>query len=183
MKAFSYPLTKIFFIIISLTQIKSSEIQISLDNIQTEILGNENYIISSSILNITSSGDYVITGKCSECQILVDQGIEVSLTINSIEIQSENICPFLISKKAKVNLILEGESTIIDNEINEDSESFEGAGIKFKKSSSLTIKGEGKLNVISKIKNGIKGGEKSTLTIDSGNLDITAINNGLACDN
>jgi len=183
MKAFSYPLTKIFFIIISLTQIKSSEIQISLDNIQTEILGNENYIISSSILNITSSGDYVITGKCSECQILVDQGIEVSLTINSIEIKSENICPFLISKKAKVNLILVGESSIIDNEINEDSESFEGAGIKFKKSSSLTIKGEGKLNVISKIKNGIKGGEKSTLTIDSGNLDITAINNGLACDN
>ena len=102
MKVFSYPLTKIFFIIISLTQIKSSEINISLDDIQTEKLDNENYIISSSILNITSSGDYVITGKCSECQILVDQGIEVSLTINSIEIESKNICPFWISKKAKL---------------------------------------------------------------------------------
>ena len=168
---------------IALTQIKSEEISISLNEIETEVLDNENYIISSSILNITTGGDYKITGKCSECQILIDQGIDVSLTVNSIEIDNSNTCPLLISKKAKVNLILEGESSITDNEINEDSESFEGAGIKFKKSSSLTINGEGKLKVISNIKNGIKGGEKSSLTIDSGNLEITAVNNGLACDN
>ena len=176
-------LSKCFFIMIALTQIKSEEISISLNEIETEVLDNQNYIISSSILNITTGGDYKITGKCSECQILIDQGIDVSLTVNSIEIDNSNTCPLLISKKAKVNLILEGESSITDNEINEDSESFEGAGIKFKKSSSLTINGEGKLKVISNIKNGIKGGEKSSLTIDSGNLEITAVNNGLACDN
>ena len=147
------------------------------------MLDKENYIISSSILNITTGGDYKITGKCSECQIVIEQGINVSLTINSIGIDNSKTCPFLISKKAKVNLILEGESSITDDELTEDSESFEGAGIKFKKSSSLTINGEGKLKVISNIKNGIKGGEKSSLTIDSGNLEITAVNNGLACDN
>lgn len=184
MKTLSHSiLSKCFFIMIALTQIKSEEISISLNEIETEVLDNENYIISSSILNITTGGDYKITGKCSECQILIDQGIDVSLTVNSIEIDNSNTCPLLISKKAKVNLILEGESSITDNEINEDSESFEGAGIKFKKSSSLTINGEGKLKVISNIKNGIKGGEKSSLTIDSGNLEITAVNNGLACDN
>ena len=184
MKTLSHSiLSKFFFIMIALTQIKSEEISISLNEIETEVLDNENYIISSSILNITTGGDYKITGKCSECQILIDQGINVSLTVNSIEIDNSNTCPLLISKKAKVNLILEGESSITDNEINEDSESFEGAGIKFKKSSSLTINGEGKLKVISNIKNGIKGGEKSSLTIDSGNLEITAVNNGLACDN
>ena len=184
MKTLSHSiLSKFFFIMIALTQIKSEEISISLNEIETEVLDNENYIISSSILNITTGGDYKITGKCSECQILIDQGIDVSLTVNSIEIDNSNTCPLLISKKAKVNLILEGESSITDNEINEDSESFEGAGIKFKKSSSLTINGEGKLKVISNIKNGIKGGEKSSLTIDSGNLEITAVNNGLACDN
>lgn len=184
MKTLSHSiLSKFFFIMIALTQIKSEEISISLNEIETEVLDNENYIISSSILNITTGGDYKITGKCSECQILIDQGIDVSLTVNSIEIDNSNTCPLLISKMAKVNLILEGESSITDNEINEDSESFEGAGIKFKKSSSLTINGEGKLKVISNIKNGIKGGEKSSLTIDSGNLEITAVNNGLACDN
>ena len=184
MKAFSYSLLKqIFFIVIALSQIKSTEISISLNDIKNEVLDNSNYIISSSILNITSSGDYIITGECLDCQILIDQGIEVSLTISSIGIQSSTLCPFLISKKAKVNLILVGQSSITDNEVDETSESFEGAGIKFKKSSSLTIKGDGKLTVVSKIKNGIKGGEKSTLTIDSGNLEITAVNNGLACDN
>ena len=143
MKTLSHSiLSKFFFIMIALTQIKSEEISISLNEIETEVLDNQNYIISSSILNITTGGDYKITGKCSECQILIDQGIDVSLTVNSIEIDNSNTCPLLISKKAKVNLILEGESSITDNEINEDSESFEGAGIKFKKSSSLTINGE-----------------------------------------
>jgi len=184
MKTLSYSiLSIIFFIMISLIQIKSEIISISLNEIQTEVLDKENYIISSSILNITTGGDYKITGKCSECQIVIEQGIDVSLTINSIGIDNSKTCPFLISKKAKVNLILEGESSITDDELTEDSESFEGAGIKFKKSSSLTINGEGKLKVISNIKNGIKGGEKSSLTIDSGNLEITAVNNGLACDN
>ena len=184
MKTLSYSiLSIIFFIMISLIQIKSEIISISLNEIQTEVLDKENYIISSSILNITTGGDYKITGKCSECQIVIEQGINVSLTINSIGIDNSKTCPFLISKKAKVNLILEGESSITDDELTEDSESFEGAGIKFKKSSSLTINGEGKLKVISNIKNGIKGGEKSSLTIDSGNLEITAVNNGLACDN
>ena len=184
MKTLSYSiLSIIFFIMISLIQIKSEIISISLNEIQTEVLDKENYIISSSILNITTGGDYKITGKCSECQIVIEQGLDVSLTINSIGIDNSKTCPFLISKKAKVNLILEGESSITDDELTEDSESFEGAGIKFKKSSSLTINGEGKLKVISNIKNGIKGGEKSSLTIDSGNLEITAVNNGLACDN
>ena len=66
------------------------------------MLGNENYIISLSVLNITSSGDDEIKWKCSDCQILINEGIEVSLTKNSIEIESKNICPFLISKKAKL---------------------------------------------------------------------------------
>jgi len=103
MKAFSYSLLKqIFFIVIALSQIKSTEISISLNDIKNEVLDNSNYIISSSILNITSSGDYIITGECLDCQILIDQGIEVSLTISSIGIQSSTLCPFLISKKLKL---------------------------------------------------------------------------------
>lgn len=175
-------LSIIFFIIITLPKLKSEDISISLDSIQTDV-DKQIYVISSSVLNITASGNYTISGKCSECQILIDEEKEVTLTIDSIELDNSNTCPFLISKKAKVKLILNGESTITDKEKNEDSESFEGAGIKFKKSSSLTIEGEGKLNVISDIKNGIKGGEKSTLTINNGNLEISSVNNGLACDN
>lgn len=103
MKTLSHSiLSKFFFIMIALTQIKSEEISISLNEIETEVLDNENYIISSSILNITTGGDYKITGKCSECQILIDQGIDVSLTVNSIEIDNSNTCPLLISKRQKL---------------------------------------------------------------------------------
>ena len=85
---------------------------------------------------------------------------------------------------------MEGESTITDKEPadNEDSEdeavkdAFEGAGIKFKNSSSLTISGVGKLNVNGNTKNGIKGAALSTLIINSGEFVITASKNALACD-
>jgi len=126
--------------------IKSDEITISLNDISTDTI-NDNYEINSKVLNINSNGIFIITGECNECQILINENLEITLTINSISIDNSNTGPFVISKKSKVNLILVGESTITDNESNEDSESFEGAAIKFKKSSSLSINGDGKLNV------------------------------------
>ena len=109
----------------------------------------------------------------------------MTITLQSIQIDNSNTGPFVIAKSAKVNLILEGESLIIDNEdlANENEDSFEGAGIKFKASSSLTISGTGTLEVNGNPKNGIKGGKKSTLTINSGTLKISASKNALACDN
>ena len=171
----------IFLAIILLSQIKSDEITISLNDISTDTI-NDNYEINSKVLNINSNGIFIITGECNECQILINENLEITLTINSISIDNSNTGPFVISKKSKVNLILVGESTITDNESNEDSESFEGAAIKFKKSSSLSINGDGKLNVNGNIKNGIKGAKSSSLNINSGTLVISAVKNGLACD-
>ena len=167
--------------IILLAQIKSDDISISLNDITTDTI-NENYEINSNVLNITSSGTFIITGECTECQILIYENLKITLTINSISLDNSNTGPFVISKKSKVNLILVGESTINDNESNEDSELFEGAAIKFKKSSSLTIDGDGKLNVNGNIKNGIKGAKSSSLNINGGNLVISAVKNALACD-
>ena len=167
--------------IILLAQIKSDDISISLNDISTDTI-NENYEINSNVLNITSSRTFIITGECTECQILIYENLKITLTINSISLDNSNTGPFVISKKSKVNLILVGESTINDNESNEDSELFEGAAIKFKKSSSLTIDGDGKLNVNGNIKNGIKGAKSSSLSINGGNLVISAVKNGLACD-
>ena len=167
--------------IILLAQIKSDDISISLNDITTDTI-NENYEINSKVLNITSSRTFIITGECTECQILIYENLKITLTINSISLDNSNTGPFVISKKSKVNLILVGESTINDNESNEDSELFEGAAIKFKKSSSLTIDGDGKLNVNGNIKNGIKGAKSSSLNINGGNLVISAVKNALACD-
>ena len=145
----------------------------------------DNYKIAKNILSILSNGEYKISGACSECQIAINKGLSVSITLNSISIDNSNTGPFVIKKNANVNLILEGESKIVDNEVaeNEDSDDFEGAGIKFKNSSSLTISGTGKLKVIGNPKNGIKGAALSNLIINGGILNITATNNALACDN
>ena len=159
-------------------------IDIALIPVLTDIT-TDNYEISNNILSIKSDGEYKISGSCSECQISIKKGLSVSITLNSISIDNSNTGPFVIKKNAIVNLILEGESKIEDNEAeeNEDLDDFEGAGIKFKSSSSLTISGSGKLKVIGNPKNGIKGAALTNLTINGGTLDISASKNALACDN
>ena len=174
---------KITFILsILLLQVKS--VDITLTSTLTDTT-TENYEISNNILSIKSNGEYKISGSCSECQINIAKGLTVDITLNSITIDNSNTGPFIIKKNAIVNLILQGESRIEDNEAieNEELDDFEGAGIKFKSSSSLTISGTGKLTIIGNPKNGIKGAALTTLTINGGVLDISASKNAIACDN
>ena len=167
-------------------QIYSETISISLSDLTTDVSNNNyEYISTTKVLTLNKNIEYQLTGSCSECQISIAKSTEMTITLQSIKIDNSNTGPFVIAKSAKVNLILEGESSIIDNEdiANENEDSFEGAGIKFKASSSLTISGSGTLEVKGIPKNGIKGGKKSTLTINSGTLKISASKNALACDN
>jgi len=166
-------------------QINSEEISISLDDIETNV-ENDKYQIASKVLNLNTNNEYKISGSCTECKININQKTDMTITLNSISLSNSNDGPFIIGKSAKVNLILEGESTISDDEDiakDDTEETFEGAGIKFKSSSSLVISGTGKLTVIGTPKNGIKGAKKSSLIINSGTLSIKAAKNALACDN
>ena len=173
-----------FILILFFSKINTEEITISLNDIGTDVT-NDNYEIASNILTLKTNKDFVLTGSCNECQIIVSQKTEMKITIKSIHLDNSNTGPFIISKSAKVNLILEGESSVLDKEDinNEEEDSFEGAGIKFKSSSSLTISGDGTLLVSGSAKNGIKGAKKSSITINSGTLTISAVKNALACDN
>ena len=161
-------------------QIQSVDISLSSSMSNTE---ESTYIIKNNVLTLNSSVDYAISGTCNECQIEVAKGISPSITLNSLSIDNSKTGPFVIKKGAAVTLILSGESTITDNEKDETSTDYEGAALKFKSSSSLTINGEGKLNIIGTIKNGIKGASGSNLTINGGTLNITAVNNALSADN
>ena len=174
-------LIKILFLLFLLIQVQTVDITLTSSMTDTE---ESTYTISSNVLTLTSDGgEYTISGTCSECQIAVAKEITTTITLNSITIDNSATGPFVIKKNAVVNLILEGESAITDKETNETSTDYEGAGLKFKSSSSLIISGSGKLNVISTIKNGIKGGVSADLIINGGTLNITAVNNGLASDN
>ena len=172
--------TKLFLLIILIIQIKSVDITLSSTMSDIE---ESTYTIKSNVLTLNSNSEYTISGSCSECQIEVAKQISATITLNSITIDNSQTGPFVIKKGAIVNLILSGESTITDNETNEESSDFEGAAIKFKSSSNLTISGDGKLNIIGNIKNGIKGASESNLIINGGTLNIKAVNNAIAADN
>lgn len=136
----------------------------------------DSYTISSKIVTLTSSEEYTITGTCSECGIVVEKEISPTITLNSITIDNSETGPFVIKKNANVKLVIEGISTITDND------SDEAAGIKFKSSSSLTISGSGTLVVLGNIKNDIKGASLSNLIINSGTFNVTCVNNAIAAD-
>ena len=179
MKKFIH-LAKLILFAFLIIQINSIDITLSSTMSNKE---ESTYIIENNVLTLNSNSEYTISGSCNECQIEVAKGISPTITLNSITIDNSQTGPFVIKKGSTVKLILSGESTIIDNEKDEDSSDFEGAGLKIKSSSSLTISGDGKLNIIGTIKNGIKGGSGSNLIINGGILNITAVNNALAADN
>ena len=172
----------LFWIILSIqmTQISNS-VTITLSSSMTDTT-EDTYQIKSNILTLSSNEEYIIKGSCSECGIEVKKGTSPTITLSSISIDNSQTGPFIIKKSANVNLILEGISTIIDKETDENSSDFEGAGIKFKSGSNLTISGTGTLIVNGNIKNGIKGASGSNLIINSGILNVTCVNNGIAAD-
>ena len=142
----------------------------------------DSYEIKDNILTLNSDEEYIIKGTCSECGIEVSKGLSSTITLSSVTIDNSVTGPFIMKKSTNVNLILEGTSTITDNESDESSSDFEGAGIKFKSGSNLTISGTGTLIVIGKIKNGIKGASGSNLIINNGIINVTCVNNGIASD-
>ena len=159
----------------------SNSIQITLAS-SMEDTTTDSYQIKSNILTLLSNEEYIIKGSCSECGIEVKKATSPTITLSSISIDNSQPVPFVIKKGANVKLILEGISKIVDKEINETLDDFEGAGIKFKSGSNLTMSGTGTLIVLGNIKNGIKGASASNLIINSGTYNVTCLNNGIAAD-
>ena len=165
---------------IQISQVDNS-VTITLSSSMTDTT-SDTYQINSNILTLTSNEEYIITGSCSECGIEVKKETSPTITLSSISIDNSKTGPFVIKKSCTVKLILEGKSTIIDKESDENADDFEGAGIKFKSGSNLYISGTGTLIVKGNIKNGIKGASASNLIINSGTLNVTCVNNAIAAD-
>ena len=165
---------------IQISQVDNS-VTITLSSSMTDTT-SDTYQINSNILTLTSNEEYIIKGSCSECGIEVKKETSPTITLSSISIDNSKTGPFVIKKSCTVKLILEGKSTIIDKETDENADDFEGAGIKFKSGSNLYISGTGTLIVKGNIKNGIKGASVTNLIINSGTLNVTCVNNAIAAD-
>lgn len=155
------------------------------------------YKISGTDLTINSAGTYVVSGKCVEGSITVKKGTTgVVLVLDTLTLTSSSTAPVSVNKGAEAEIVIKGTNTLTDSEnpANETSsdttvaDAFEGAGIKVKSGSSLTITGTGTLNVNgSSCKNGIKGAATSAVTVgesanDTFTLNVNAAKNALAAD-
>ena len=155
-------------------------------NTVTETVHGAGYSVSGTTLTITAPGTYRVTGQCSEGSIVVAKSLSgVTLILDNLELSSAVTAPIVVKKQSSVALELEGESVLTDNEDSstEDTNAdFEGACIKVKSGSSLTISGDGTLRAFGNAKNGLKGAAESALTVNGGNLIVQAANNAVAFD-
>lgn len=152
----------------------------------TETAAGSGYSISGTTLKITAAGTYRIKGSCSEGSVVVENGLSgVTLIIDDLTLTSASTAPIVVKKSSSVLLKLSGTSTLTDNEdasTEETNADFEGAAIKVKSGSSLTIFGDGTLNAVGNAKNAIKGAAESSLLVDGGTIKASAVNNGIGFD-
>ena len=155
--------------------------------ITAENLDSQGYSIDGSVLTINGVGTFVITGTSDNGSIQVIKGTEgVTLVFENLTLTSTDTAPLVLGKNTETELIIEGSNTLVDAEDpnNEDSE---GAAVKVKSGSQLTITGSGTLDIAGNTKNGIKGAESASVNVggsssDSFTINISASNNGLASD-
>ena len=152
------------------------------------------YKIEGTSLTINAPGTYLITGSCSEGSITVKKGTTgVTLVLQDLNLSCSETAPLAINKNnGDTTIQVEGTVTLTDKEdaANETStdetvaDAFEGAAIKVKNGSNLTICGSGTLNADgTACKNAIKGGEAVAITVD-GSLTVNAkaASNGISSD-
>lgn len=127
-------------------------------------------------LKITKAGTYIISGSCSDGQIIVEAdksaGDKVQIVLNGLNLTSRQGAPFCVNSADKT-LITLADGT--ENSFADVAASDATACVY--SSDDLTINGSGTLNVAGNVNNGI--GSKNDLKIVSGSVNVTAANHGL----
>ena len=128
----------------------------------------EGYTVSGDVITLTGAGPFDLTGDYYSKKIIVSSSCKLNL--NSLDLTNvESLTPLIISENKAVELVLAGESTLIDSSHNEN----EGI-IYLQKGASLTISGTGKLNLSPSKNMAINGTEGTSLTVNDG-VEITIV--------
>lgn len=160
------------------------DLEADYDNATTYTLTDED-----GDVKITESGTYIVTGSSSNGSITVKKGTTgVVLILEDLDLTSTSSATLSINKQAEVQVIISGTVTLTDaenpeDEYSEDAEvadAYDGAAIKVKAESVVFITGDGELIINGEAKNGIKGGDDSSIIIGGDvEVDITAANDGI----
>lgn len=140
-------------------------------------------------VKISESGTYIVTGSSSDGSITVKKGTTgVVLVLEDLDLTSTSGATLSVNKNAEVQVIVSGKVTLTDDEdpadeysADEDiADAYDGAAIKVKAESVVFITGDGQLTLNGNAKNGIKGGDDSSIIIGGDvEIDITAANDGI----
>ena len=142
----------------------------------------------NSQVKISESGTYIVTGSSSDGNITVKKETTgVVLVLQDLDLTSTTGATVSINKNAEVQVIISGNVVLTDAENPEDENStdadvadaFDGAALKAKAGSQVYMTGDGTLTINGNAKNGIKGGDDSSIIIDGVTMNITAVNDGI----
>ncbi len=151
-------------------------------NDSTITVEGDGVVVDGSRATITSAGNYSISGKLMEGQIVVDTEAEelVRLIFNGVEIQNSTSAPIHIVNAEKVMIVLadQTQNTITDGTQYqfENPEEDEPNAALFS-AADLTITGSGGLTVSGNFNDGIAS--KDGLIIAGGVIQVTAVDDGI----
>lgn len=164
------------------TEWDATATKVTLDSLNIRVEGS-GATASGGVLTITKAGTYVISGKLTDGQIMVNATSEdkVYLILNGAEIVNKTGAPIYAPQCDKLIVTLADgtQNVLTDGGTNyqyADTSNEEPNAALFAKDD-LTINGTGTLIVNAGFKNGI--GTKDDLLIVSGQLMINAVNHGL----
>lgn len=141
----------------------------------------EGISVDGSTVTIFAPGDYVISGKLDDGQIIIDvtKDDEVNITLNGVTAFCSTSAPFYAKSADAVTVTLaEGTVNTFTDTANYifTSDTDEPSACFFSKDS-LTIEGSGSLIVTGNYDNGIMS--KDDLVIGGGSITVSAVNDGL----
>ena len=137
--------------------------------------------VQGGTVTISAVGTYTLSGKLDEGQIIVNTGddaMDVTLVLDGASISNSAGPAIQILQAKNLRLQLRGENRL-QSGVRTDMASFDGtaSGAALFSEDDLDIEGEGSLEVLGYLNNGITC--KDDLDINSGAITVTAANNGI----
>ena len=126
------------------------------------------YTVSDNTVTISTSGTYTLKGTNTNKRILVSTS--ATLILSSLSLTSSgSLTPLIIDSSNSVIMTLSGSSTLQDSSSNEN----EGV-IYLRSGASLTISGDGTLNLNPNKNMAINGTDSTSLTVNGGTIKVTS---------
>ena len=140
-------------------------------------------VINGNVITINAEGEYILTGKLDDGQVVVNTGEtaqSVYLYLENADLTCLTAPAIYVLQAKKVHIVLpEGTSNRIVSGTPSDMENFDknASGGAIYGEDDIDIEGEGSLEIFGYINNGITG--KDDVQIEGGAISITAANNGI----